>query len=220
MPLRLKLRQPPVRGVLFALLLLCGLLPLVLAHLDALVSNGLSKDAYEVSLQVLAEMEDQSWVRWWMAPVLYKPALDPGTRRHSPPSDFPDNHAPWLADLNGEASTVYQGTADPQTIEFLKGFYPLPEDLAATGPVSAAIVAREALVYAGQLDYVIDIDVWWAGQPELSQHEFNWSPFFAELRQHPRFPEYLEAAGIIAYWDMAGWPDWCARGDDRVVRCR
>ena len=57
-------------------------------------------------------------------------------------------------------------------------------------------------------------------QNEGVLHEYGWNPFFAELRQHPRYGEYLEAAGIVDYWDATEWPDWCKRGPDGLVRCR
>ena len=197
------------------------LIPLVLAHLDALASNGFAEEAYELALLTLGEKKDLRWVlRWWMAPVLYSPALDSNERPDSPSAELSAGHAAWMPDLQRAASTVYEGTPDDGTVDLLKSFYPLSGEYGTTGPASAAVVAREALVYAGELDYVIDVDIWWAGHEALSLHEYNWSPFFAELRRHPRFAEYLDAAGIIAYWDTAGWPDWCERGADQVVRCR
>jgi TolB-like protein len=196
------------------------LIPLVLAHLDALLSNGMPDEAREVALQMLGEAEDRPWLYWWIVPVLYNPALDPAFPRSEPLPEIASEQASWLTDLARAAMSVYRETADEATIDFLKTLYPLPDEFAATGTQSAPVIAREALVYAGELDYVIDTDIWWAGQLELSPFEYNWSPFFAELRQHPRFAEYLEAAGIIAYWDAKGWPDWCARGADQSVRCR
>lgn len=196
------------------------LLPLVLAHIDALASNGMAEEAREVALQALEARDRHPWVHWWMAPVLYNPTLDPTLRRYSTPADISTEQGSWVAELVTAAGAVYAETFDQETIEVLKAFYPPPKELLDDGSGYATVVAREALVYAGELEHVIDTDIWWAGQPALSQHEYIWSPFHAELRQHPRFAEYLEAAGIIAYWDVKGWPDWCARGTDQVVRCR
>ena len=80
--------------------------------------------------------------------------------------------------------------------------------------------ARFALVLAGELEYVIDQDIWWAEQIDLFPHEFIWTPFFRELRAHPRFGEYLEAARIIDYWDATEWPEWCKRDAEGSVTCR
>jgi hypothetical protein len=72
-------------------------------------------------------------------------------------------------------------------------------------------LVRAALVLANELDYVIAQDIWWAQQVDRFPHEFNWTPFFAQLSAHPRFSEYLDAARIIEYWDATEWPDWCQR---------
>jgi len=39
------------------------------------------------------------------------------------------------------------------------------------------------------------------------------------LRRDPRFPELLDAIGLVDYWDESalGWPDFCQRRDDLVV---
>jgi TolB-like protein/Tfp pilus assembly protein PilF len=196
------------------------LIPLEFAHLDALVSNDLPDEALKVALQLLRENEDRGWAPWWMVPVLYNPTLEPAARGGAPLPDLAVADAPQLADLARAARSVYHEKADEGAVDLLKSFYPVPEELAETMPRFAATVAREALIYAGELDYVIDKDILWVGEQEQTPHEYNWSPFFAELRQHTRFAEYLDAAGIIAYWDSAGWPKWCARDADQQVHCR
>jgi hypothetical protein len=153
--------------------------------------------------------------------MLWSPTLDPATKEHEIPEEAFESPLKWWTDINRVSAKVYRGEADISAIEFLKAHYPLPEELMSTRTNTfAAVEARTALVYAGELDYVIEQDIWWAGQLDLNPHENVWTPFYSALRQHPRSAEYLDAFGIIVYWDATEWPDWCERGADEIVRCR
>jgi TolB-like protein len=197
------------------------LLPLVFAHLDALGSNGLVEDAFELAQQVLeGEADNLTWLYWYMLPTLRSPALDPGLLTQEVPTESADEQPQWIVDLIEAAARVVKGSSDEALIDYLKGYYPLPDRLEEARGYDSALIARDALVNANQLDYIIEKDIWWARQADLVLHEYSWTPFYARLRQHPRYGEYLEHAGIVAYWDATEWPDWCERGADRVVRCR
>jgi len=195
--------------------------PLVFAHLDALGSNGLAEDAFELAQQVLEDVADDfTAVYWYMLATLHSPALDPGILTQEIPTEVADDQPQWYVDLVEAAAQVVKGSADEALIEYLKGHYPLPDRLEAARGYYIALIARDALVSANQLDYIIEKDIWSAKQANLALHEYGWTPFYAQLRQHPRYGEYLEHAGIVAYWDATEWPDWCERGADKVVRCR
>jgi hypothetical protein len=36
-----------------------------------------------------------------------------------------------------------------------------------------------------------------------------WRPVFRDMRQLPRFKEFVRAQGLLAYWQEYGWPDHC-----------
>ncbi|NGX15846.1 hypothetical protein [Wenzhouxiangella sp. XN24] len=38
-----------------------------------------------------------------------------------------------------------------------------------------------------------------------------WSPADRSFREQPRFLELAEARGLLAFWEAAGWPDYCRR---------
>ncbi len=198
------------------------LLPLVFAHLDALNSNGLAEEAYKVAQQVLDGSADDevSWFYWYMLATLRNPALDPAKFAHEVPTELADEVPRSYWDLTDVAAAVVAGTWDDASIDKLKTYYPLPDHLTNDGRYDIGIIARDALLLAKQLEYVIENDIRRAGQVDITLHEYGWTPFYAELRQHTRYGEYLEAAGIIAYWDATEWPDWCERGANEVVRCR
>jgi adenylate cyclase len=45
-----------------------------------------------------------------------------------------------------------------------------------------------------------------------------WAPVFQEIRQLPRFKEYVREIGLVEYWKEYGWPDLCRPvGDDDFV---
>ena len=48
--------------------------------------------------------------------------------------------------------------------------------------------------------------------------EFLFACEAAILRQHPRFGELLRHIGLDEYWDVHGWPGFCARNGD-TIRC-
>jgi tetratricopeptide (TPR) repeat protein len=198
------------------------LLPLVFAHLDALNSNGLAEEAYKVAQQVLDGSADDevSWLYWYMLATLRNPALDPAKFAHEVPTELPDEVPRSYWDLTNVAAAVVAGTWDDASIDKLKTYYPLPDHLTIDGRYDIGTIARDALLLAKQLEYVIENDIGRAGQVDIYLYEYGWTPFYAELRQHTRYGEYLEAAGIIAYWDATEWPDWCERGANEVVRCR
>ncbi|MBN1905902.1 MAG: hypothetical protein JW927_12475 [Deltaproteobacteria bacterium] len=36
-----------------------------------------------------------------------------------------------------------------------------------------------------------------------------WLPHMREVRQLPRFKEFVREIGLVAYWRKYGWPDVC-----------
>jgi len=195
--------------------------PLVFAHLDALNSNDRAEDAYELAHEVLEDAVDGlTTIYWYMLSTLQNPALDPGQFAHEVLTAVPDDEPQWYGDLIKTAAQVVEGSSDEASIDLLKRYYPFSDRNRAGQGYYIGAIARDALVHANQLDYVIEKDIWWAEQANLVLHEYGWTPFYAELRKHPRYGEYLERAGIVAYWDATEWPDWCERGADEVVRCR
>jgi len=197
------------------------LMPLVFAHLDALISNGHAQDAYELARQALESTGDEiAFMYWYMVPTLHNPALDIGAIRVDMPTDFPDDAPQWHSEVIKTIARVFGGSLDEASIDILKKYYPSSDLYKAGQGYHLATYARDALVHANQLDYVIENDIWWAAQNDRVLHEYIWTPLFAELRKHPRFGEYLERAGIVAYWDATEWAHWCKRGADEVIRCR
>lgn len=76
------------------------------------------------------------------------------------------------------------------------------------------------LIYTGDIDYSIDRMISDARQYGHGNIEHIWSPILSELRQLPRFEEFLELVNLPEYWDQAGWPNICQRHDDGRIACQ
>jgi TolB-like protein len=204
--------------------------PLEYAHIDALASNGLATEALEQAHRSIdGSIETAPYTAatfWYLIWVLFSPDVDASLHPKEIPADPGTDEQDLITNLSTDAASVFLATANDATIERLKAYYPSTEDVAEFQASSnpdlfyVETVARDALILANELDYVVEQDIQFARQLDRVLHEFTWSPFYAELRQHPRFGEYLEAAGIVEYWDATRWPDWCDRATDGAIRCR
>jgi adenylate cyclase len=81
--------------------------------------------------------------------------------------------------------------------------------------------------------HILSISVWAAyfGDPEFAMEAMEkgvsinghvlayfWCPVFREVRQLPRFKEFVREIGLVDYWKEYGWPDLCRPiGDDDFV---
>jgi hypothetical protein len=81
-------------------------------------------------------------------------------------------------------------------------------------------LARVLLAYAAETDHVLDIDMAITKSASYGAAEWVWTPSFKGVRENPRFEKYLEAAGLIDYWDATQWPAWCQRTADGRVECQ
>jgi hypothetical protein len=53
---------------------------------------------------------------------------------------------------------------------------------------------------------------------DASMLYYNWFPVVREVRQLPRFKEFVRKIGLVDYWKENGWPDLChpVGGDDFI----
>jgi TolB-like protein/Tfp pilus assembly protein PilF len=54
---------------------------------------------------------------------------------------------------------------------------------------------------------------------EASGVALSWMPFMHEVRQLPRFKEFVREIGLVDYWEKFGWPDICRPLDDGDFVC-
>ncbi len=108
----------------------------------------------------------------------------------------------------------------PQDLETLKSLYGEQIVGAELDLNFSAMIARGLLISAGEIDHVITTDLSLIERGLYPLHEWQWTPSRAELRQHPRFPEFLAGIGLIDYWDATSWPPYCQRDSEGVISCQ
>ena len=80
----------------------------------------------------------------------------------------------------------------------------------------------------------VDISMWAAyfGDPSFAMEAFEkglsleatglfhiWFPKMREVRQLPRFKEFVREIGLVDYWNEFGWPDICRPLDNGDFEC-
>jgi hypothetical protein len=48
---------------------------------------------------------------------------------------------------------------------------------------------------------------------------YFWLPVMKEVRQLPRFKEFIKEIGLVDYWKEFGWPDLCHKLDNGDFVC-
>jgi TolB-like protein len=68
--------------------------------------------------------------------------------------------------------------------------------------------------YFGDADFAMD-----AFEKNLTLTNSVWVPAVSEVRQLPRFRNYVREIGLVDYWKQFGWPDLCHPTDDGDFVC-
>ncbi len=76
-----------------------------------------------------------------------------------------------------------------------------------------------ALVYLREADAAMDVAFKLLRDPVNFEVEFLFARENEILRRHPRFGELVRRIGLDAYWDVYGWPGFCARQGE-AIKCR
>lgn len=183
--------------------------PLVDVYAGALITAGQTGQALEVWDRALARGGPE-WLRTDKL-MAYFPGGDTGAM----------HELIERLELPGNSRTVALAALDdpgnPQLIEALLAARP-------TGPVGDAAYDEDfmvefVLLYLGEVEPVLDTLQQRLSQQRWGNIESWFMPHMAGLRAHPRFVELLNLTGLPDYWDQAGWPEFCARGEDGVIQC-
>jgi TolB-like protein len=67
--------------------------------------------------------------------------------------------------------------------------------------------------YFGDVEFAMDVI------EDISTGFWIWLPVFQEVRQLPRFKEFVREIGLVDYWNKFGWPDICRRLDNGDFEC-
>jgi TolB-like protein len=81
-------------------------------------------------------------------------------------------------------------------------------------------VASLLLIYVDDIEAIIDVELSELRNDPSDTLEFLWSPLYDQIRQHPRWQEYLEITGLIEYWNSTQWPEQCHRANSERIVCQ
>ena len=80
-------------------------------------------------------------------------------------------------------------------------------------------MAEVLLLHLGHSGVVVDEYLEQFTHDGWGTTEYWFMPHFAGFRSHPRFAELLDQIGLPAYWDQAGWPEFCQRTKKGAIQC-
>jgi TolB-like protein len=189
-----------------------NLVPLTMAHMESLLNNGKLDEALALVDRVSSEYPDHRWL--WQAILSIYLAQDgyvPGDDLISKLA-VPEN-------MLDSIKALFADPADERAIEQLKSIYSVEqiENFGVHG--RSPYQARQLLVWAGESDYVLEVDIASLQLVDWAE-EWMWTPVFKDMRKNPRFAEFLSKTNVVAYWDATRWPDWCKRLDDGGIECQ
>ena len=189
-----------------------NLLPLAMAHMEALISNGHLDEALATVNRITLENQGDRWL--WLANLFIFLAQDD----YTPDEEFigklgiPDEMYPAV-------TAIFKDRTNETAIEQLKPWY--SEGYIIRPDFDRNVyLARGILAWAGASDHVLDVDIAMLSRNPHGLEEWAWSPLFKSIRQNPRYAEYLELTGLIEYWDANSWPEWCQRTENGRIECK
>jgi TolB-like protein len=197
-----------------------SLIPLVFAHLDALMSAGMVTEARTVALNTIQRFPLVPEARMWLflLPVWLSPLPDGQLLQLPELPELSEDTLPRNQESMKWVEKALEQT-DEALISTLRNAYSVKTVLDVNEDRNWS-VARDLLVHLGETDYVIDVDIALLGESSRGFDEWIWTPFHARYRQHPRFAELLEQANLISYWDATQWPSFCERDANQKVMCQ
>jgi TolB-like protein len=190
-----------------------NLLPLAMAHMEALLINGMLDEALVLTDKIARENPGRRWLP--VVRLFVHLAQDGFT-----PNDELLNALNISQDMLGAVKAIFSNPSDEQALEQLKSRFSVNSFEDPQFELASWSLARNLLAWAGESDYVLDVDIAILQLGSNSPEEWTWTPTFKSVRENPRYEKYLEIMGLIEYWDATTWPAWCQRKNDGRVECK
>lgn len=118
-----------------------------------------------------------------------------------------------LTTLDGPVATFIAAHIDDEPAAALDEVRRLPTSTLRHAPATLA-------AYFGDAEYALS--VFRELLPSIGADTVAymiWSPLFADMRALPEFKELVKDMGLVEYWRVYGWPDYCSPLDDEDFRC-
>jgi TolB-like protein/Tfp pilus assembly protein PilF len=188
------------------------LVPLVEVYAVGLVAAGRSDEAIDVLEQTIAR-GGADWLHHGLAAALAGTGDGPGLRALIARAPIADENRTVLL-------PALDHPDDASAAAALKALLSVERRAPAPGYGYAQLdLAEIVLLDLGEVDAVM------ANYRELptggaaSDTDDWFLPVYKNFRAHPGFAGLLETYGLPAYWDQAGWPEFCKREADGAITC-
>jgi tetratricopeptide (TPR) repeat protein len=186
------------------------LVPLVEVYTVALIAAGRTDEAIDELEQTIAR-GGADWLNQGLAAALAGKGDGPGLRALI-------SRAPIVAGNRTVLLDALDHPGDPSAATAVKALKSV-ERLAPGSGYEPLDLPEIVLLYLGDADAVIaNYREWAAGGVAFDNDEW-FLPVYQGLRAHPGFAGVLEDFGLPAYWDQAGWPEFCKRGAEGAITC-
>ena len=181
--------------------------PLVEVYTAALIAAERTDEAIAVLERTIAR-GDADWLNQTLASALAGKGDGPGLRALL-------GRAPISPGERAALLDALDHPGDPGSAAAAKAL------LSATGRSSAYAeleLPEIVLLHVGEVDAVIAAyRERAAGGATFFDNDSWFLPAYRAFRAHPGFAALLETYGLPAWWDQAGWPEFCKREEQRIV---
>ncbi|MCU0990344.1 MAG: hypothetical protein MUE63_12350 [Xanthomonadales bacterium] len=183
--------------------------PLVEVYAVALVAAGRADEAMAALEQTIAR-GGADWLYEPLASALAGKGDGPGLRALL-------SRAPITPTDRAALLDALDRPGDPSAAAAVKALLSEQERSSAFAELELPAVV---LLHVGEVDAVIAAyRERAAGGATFFDNDSWFLPAYKGFREHPGFAGLLDTYGLPAYWDQAGWPEFCRRQADDTITC-
>jgi TolB-like protein len=126
----------------------------------------------------------------------------------------PKNELPNEASAEFNAMGVDLASPEKSLAVYRKLYTDMGDKLPIMGLVGISLFAA----YFGDPEFTMDL-IEKAGIQRVDAVSNLWCPVMHEVRQTPRFKQFVKKIGLVDYWNKFGWPDMCHQLDNGDFEC-
>ena len=187
------------------------LVPLVEVYTVALIAAGRTDEAIDELERTIAR-GGADWLNQGLAAALAGKGDGPGLRALI-------SRAPIAAGNRSMLLDALDHPGDPSAAATVRALLPVQRGVKPWYGYAQLGLPEIVLLRIGDVDAVIANYRELAASGATLDNDGWFLPVYQGFRAHPGFAGVLEDFGLPAYWDQAGWPEFCRRGADGAITC-